>query len=150
MLSAYADGTSKPSGANVTATNGRPSPAEYRAAAALRAGLRRFSQASDRVLQRHGLTPERYELLLAIKDAEHANERATVSELTAALGVAQSSVTQLVRRAEDAGLLFREVSTSDARVRYLRLTKLGERQLAKTVAVLHEERAQLRSVLNQL
>ena len=148
MLSAYSDGA-KPSGANLTATNGRPSPAEYRAAAALRAGLRQFSQASDRVLQKHGLTPERYELLLAIKGTEHANERATVSELTAALGVAQSSVTQLVRRVEDAGLLYREVSTSDARVRYLRLTKLGERQLAKSVAGLREERAQLRSVLNQ-
>jgi DNA-binding MarR family transcriptional regulator len=150
MLSAYANGATKPSGANLTATNGRPSPAEYRAAAALRAGLRQFSQASDRVLQKHGLTAERYELLLAIKGTEHANERATVSELTAALGVAQSSVTQLVRRVEDAGLVCREVSASDARVRYLRLTKLGERQLAKSVAGLREERAQLRSVLNQL
>ena len=149
MLSAYADGITKPSGANLTATNGRPSAVEYRAAAVLRAGLRQFSQASDRVLQKHKLTPERYELLLAIKATEHANERATVSELTAALGVAQSSVTQLVRRVEDAGLLRREVSTSDARVRYLRLTNLGERQLAKSVAGLREERAQLRSVLTQ-
>jgi DNA-binding MarR family transcriptional regulator len=65
---------------------------------------------------------------------------ASVSELTATLGVAQSSVTQLVRRVEDVGLLHREVSASDARVRYLRLTKLGERRLAKAAAGLREER----------
>jgi DNA-binding MarR family transcriptional regulator len=134
----------------MTATNGQLPREEYRAAAALRAGLRQFSQASEQALHRHGLTPERYELLLAIKDAEDREERATVSELTAALGVAQSSVTQLVRRVEDAGLLRREVSTSDARVRYLRLTKRGERQLARAVADLGEERARLAAVLTQL
>ena len=131
----------------MNASNGQLPAEEYRAAAALRAGLRQFSQASERALQRHALTPERYELLLAIKGAEDGQERVTVSELTAALGVAQSSVTQLVRRVEDAGLLRREVSTSDARVRYLRLTKRGERQLAKAVAELREERARLAAIL---
>jgi DNA-binding MarR family transcriptional regulator len=135
-------------GANMTEANGRLSPAEYRDAARLRAGLRQFSHASERVLQKQGLTPERYELLLAIKGTEDGNERATVSELTTTLGVAQSSVTQLVRRVEDAGLLHREVSTSDARVRYLRLTKLGARQLAKAVAGLREERARLTAIIN--
>ncbi|HUO69905.1 MAG TPA: MarR family transcriptional regulator [Solirubrobacteraceae bacterium] len=136
--------------ANMTTRNGQLPPAEYRKAAALRAGLRHFSQASEHALQRHGLTPERYELLLAIKAADGGQERATVSQLTTELGVAQSSVTQLVRRVEDAGLLRREVSASDARVRYLRLTTQGERQLAKAVADLKEERARLATVLSQL
>ncbi|MGD0197388.1 MAG: MarR family transcriptional regulator [Solirubrobacteraceae bacterium] len=122
---------------------------QYRAAAALRSALRRFSHASERILGLCGLTGERYELLLAIKVAENEVERATVSELTVALGLAQSSVTQLVRRAEDAGLLRREVSSTDARVRYLRLSSQGERRLAEAVAALGEERARLADVLSR-
>lgn len=122
---------------------------QYRAAAALRSALRRFSQASERMLQPYGLTTERYELLLAIKAARN-DERATVSELTDTLGVAQSSVTQLVRRVEDAGLVRREVSGKDARVRYLRLSRQGERQLALAVSALHEERTRLAEIVSQL
>lgn len=133
----------------VTARN-QPSADQYQAAAALRAELRRFAQASEQVLRRHGLTRERYELLLAIKSAESAGSPATVSDLTAALGVAQVSVSQLVRRVEDAGLLTREVSSVDARVRYLKLTKPGERQLAKSVLDLAGERTKLAAVLAQL
>jgi DNA-binding MarR family transcriptional regulator len=134
----------------VAALDSQLKPQEYRAAAALRAGLRQFSQASERALRQHGLTTERYELLLAIKAIEDKPERATVSELTAILGVAQSSITQLVRRVEDAGLLRREVSTADARVRYLRLTKRGERQLARAVADLRHERQRLADLVSRL
>jgi DNA-binding MarR family transcriptional regulator len=54
------------------------------------------------------------------------------------------------RRVEDAGLLRREVSNDDARVRYLRLTKRGERQLTRAVTDLREERSRLAAVLGQL
>lgn len=128
----------------------QPTADQYQAAAALRAELRRFEQASQQMLRRHGLTRERYELLLAIKGAESGGLPTTVSELTAALGVAQVSVSQLVRRVEDVGLLTREVSPSDARVRYLKLTKKGERQLAKAVLDLAEERARLATALADL
>jgi DNA-binding MarR family transcriptional regulator len=121
----------------------KPSTDEYRAAAALRASLRRFSQMSDRIVRDCGLTTERYELLLAIKSLEASAEPATVSTLTAELGAAQVSVTQLVRRTEDSGLLRREVSPTDARVRYLRLTAAGEEQLGRAVTRLAEERARL-------
>ena len=143
-------GPGSPGGGPVSTRDGQPSPEEYRAAAALRAGLRRFSQASEQVLGRHGLTNERYELLLAIKSHEQRSTPATVSELTSTLGVAQVSVTQLVRRVEDAGLLAREVSPTDARIRYLRLTKRGERQLARAVADLAEERTRLTQILSEL
>ena len=127
----------------------QPSPEEYRSAAALRAGLRTFSRASEQLLAGHGLTPERFELLLAIKAAEN-DEPATVTGLCAALGTAQSSVTQLVRRAEDAGLLRREVSSRDARVRHLQLTAQGERRLGSAVTDLREERARLLAVISRL
>ena len=126
------------------------SAAEFRAAAELRASLRNFLQSSERVLDAHGLTPERYELLLAIKGAPDGSERSTVGQLAEVLGVAQSSATQLVRRAEDAGLLRREVSGSDARVRYLRLTSTGERRLARAVAELEPERERLAQICSRL
>jgi DNA-binding MarR family transcriptional regulator len=139
-----------PPGTCVTSVDARLKPHEYQAAAALRAGLRQFTQASEHALQRHGLTTERYELLLAVKAIDDEAQRATVSELTSVLGVAQSSTTQLVRRVEDAGLLRREVSTADARVRYLRLTPRGERQLARAVADLRQERQRLATLVRQL
>ena len=132
----------------MTPRSNDPSPGEYRAAGELRASLRAFAQSTERVLRAEGLTPERYELLLAIKAGE--DHRATVGGLAEALGVAQSSVTQLVRRAEDAGLLHREVSSADARVRYLRLTKKGERTLARAVAALTPERATLSEIVARL
>jgi DNA-binding MarR family transcriptional regulator len=124
--------------------SGDPSPEEYRAAGELRGRLRTFAQSTERVLRAQGLTPERYELLLAIRTGE--DEGATVGGLAEALGVAQSSVTQLARRTEDAGLLQREVSSADARVRHLRLTKKGERALARAVAGLRPERASLMEI----
>lgn len=124
--------------------------AAFRAAAELRAGLRDFLRSSERVLGAHGLTRERYELLLAIKGAADGSERATVGELANVLGVALSSVTQLARRAEDAGLLRRQVSGTDARVRYLRLTRTGERRLARAVADLGPERERLADVCARL
>lgn len=138
----------RPTGHPLSAPESRPSREQYRAAASLRAGLRRFSQASDRILRQHGMTSERYELLLAIKALQEDGLPATVSELTATLGVAQVSVTQLVRRVEDAGLLSREVSPSDARIRHLKLTRRGERQLARAITGLAEERARLAAILN--
>jgi DNA-binding MarR family transcriptional regulator len=146
----HADAVAWLANGRVSARDGRPTPAEYRQAAALRAGLRAFAQGSERILARRDLTPERYELLLAINSAQADGERVAVSDLTGLLGVAQSSVTQLVRRAEDAGLVRREVSDSDARVRYLLLSDHGEQALALAVGDLREERARLAALLKQL
>jgi DNA-binding MarR family transcriptional regulator len=44
---------------------------------------------------------------------------------------------------ENRGLISRELSRSDARVRYLRLTKLGERRLSDAVVALKGERGRL-------
>ena len=63
------------------------SPAEYAAAATLRAALRRFGNESARVLNEHGLTTERYELLLAIKarsDNRQSGDHLTASRRSAA------------------------------------------------------------------
>jgi DNA-binding MarR family transcriptional regulator len=124
--------------------------AEYRLGAELRRTMLHFVHRSAHVIEAHGLTPERYDLLLAIKGAPDGSQRATIGELASELELAHSSLTQLARRAEDAGLLRREVSRRDARVRYLRLTEQGARQLAGAVADLRPERQRMTEIVQNL
>jgi len=112
--------------------------------------LGRLAGSSEHVTRSHGLTTERYQMLLLIKVAEQRSEKITVSDLANALNVVNSSATQLVRRAENLRLLKREVSERDARIRYLRLTDEGERRLRAAVAELSENRSRLLNFLKPL
>jgi len=125
-------------------------PAEYAAAATLRAALRRFEKESVRVLGGHGLTTERYELLLAIKARTEDGGRPTTALLADDLQLAHSSTTQLARRAKDAGLVSRRVSSLDGRVRYLTLTDAGAAKLAAAASELGPERQRLIALLRAL
>ena len=111
--------------------------------ASFRAALRSYLRRSERVARGNGLTPQRYLLLLMIKGAPDGSERATVTELTDRLQLAQSTVTELVRRSEEAGLVERAPSRTDARMAHLSLTPEGERRLEESFANLETERAQL-------
>jgi DNA-binding MarR family transcriptional regulator len=73
-----------------------------------------------------------------------------VTELAERLQLAQSTVTELVGRAERAGLVERERSETDLRVAHLRLTPEGERRLALSVRGLEHERHELRRRLDAL
>src|SRR5256885_1468947 len=114
--------------------------------AEFRAALRTFLRRNEKVARAAGLTPQRYLLLLMIKGAAGQTERSTVTELSERLQLAQSTVTELVRRAEEAGLLEREQSAKDARVAHLRLTEEGERRLEAAFFGLEAERYHLREV----
>jgi DNA-binding MarR family transcriptional regulator len=118
--------------------------------AEFRAALRRFLRRSERIARASGLTPQRYLLLLMIKGAPDGSQRSTVTELAGRLQLAQSTVTELVSRAEAIGLLGRETSPADGRVVYLRLTDEGERRLARSFASLAAEREQLRAAVAEL
>ena len=120
------------------------------AVAELRAALRQFLRRSERVARQSGLTPQRYLLLLMIKGAPGGSEQSTVTELSERLQLAQSTVTELVRRAEEAGLIGREQSPTDARVAHLRLTAEGERRLMLSFTEPETEREQLRDAFAQL
>lgn len=85
-----------------------------------------------------------------IKGAPDGSEQSTVTELADRLQLAQSTVTELVRRAEEAGLIEREQSARDGRVAHLRLTAEGERRLAKTHTDLESERRALRDAFRHL
>jgi DNA-binding MarR family transcriptional regulator len=125
----------------------RPRLDEYQRAAELRAALRSFLRASEQTARRHRLTPQRYMLLLMIKGAPNGSERSTVTELAQRLQLAQSTVTELVRRAETVGLIRREPSAKDGRVAYLSLSEEGERRLAGAIADLGPEHRRLADVV---
>jgi DNA-binding MarR family transcriptional regulator len=113
-----------------------PSTQDVIAVAEFRSALRHFLRRSEKVARQSGLTPQRYTLLMMIKGAPNGSE--------------QSTVTELVRRAEAAGLIEREQSQRDARVAHLRLTEEGERRLMLSFTQLETERAQLRDAFASL
>jgi DNA-binding MarR family transcriptional regulator len=115
-----------------------------------RAALRAFLRKSERNARQSGLTPQRYLLLLMIKGAPDGREQSTVTELADRLQLAQSTVTELVRRAEEVGLIARAQSDADARVAHLKVTEEGERRLALAFTSNEQERDELRAAIAQL
>src|SRR5580765_5737759 len=128
---------------SLEAQPGGPAVTDVMAVADFRAALRRFMRTSERIARQCGLTPQRYILLLMIKGSPNGREESTVTELSERLQLAQSTVTELVRRAEETGLIERKQSKKDARVAHLRLTAEGERRLMKSFTELAKERDQL-------
>src|SRR3954465_3369575 len=97
-----------------------------------------------------GVPPRRPLLLLMVKGAPGGVEFSTVSELCGRLQLAQSTVTELVQRAEEAGLVRKDPAKDDGRVGHLTLTPDGERKLAQVHNELRPEREALAHVLRQL
>jgi DNA-binding MarR family transcriptional regulator len=118
--------------------------------AAFRGALRAFLRDSERVARANGLTPQRYLLLLMIKGAPDGSEQTTITELARRLALAQSTVTELVQRAEEIGLVRREQSETDGRVAHIGLTEEGERRLARAFTALGVERRRLRKAFAEL
>ncbi len=110
--------------------------------------LRAFLRRSELVARQHGLTPQRYQLLVMIAGA--TDGRSTTTELSERLHLAQNTVTEHVRRAEDAGLITRETSAEDGRVVHLTLTPEGDRRMRATMADLRSDRVVLEAVLGAL
>ena len=120
----------------------------YQVAAAFRAELRRFLRRSEDCSRANGITPRQHLLLLQIAGAPGGTT--TVSDLVNTLSLTQSAVTELVQRAELAGLVSRTPSHEDGRVVHLSLTPLGAEKLAAVHTALGPERAQLRRVFEDL
>jgi DNA-binding MarR family transcriptional regulator len=118
--------------------------------AEFRVAIRRFLRAGEQTARECGLTPQRYLLLLLIKGAPDGSESSTVTDLAERLHLAQSTVTELVARAEDAGLIERETAEYDGRVANLRLSGEGERRLECSFQALRDERSHLREATQHL
>lgn len=124
--------------------------AELEQAAAFRSELRNFLARTEAVTSEAGLTPQRYDLLLMIKAAPGGVERSTVGELSKALHLRQTAVTELVKRTEEARLITRKQSREDGRVWLLRLTAQGERRLMRAFSDLRAEREALERSFRQV
>jgi DNA-binding MarR family transcriptional regulator len=125
-------------------------PVEFARVAEFRAALRVFLRKAEQNARKSGLTPQRYLLLLMIKGAPSGRETSTVTELAERLQLAQSTVTELVSRAEEIGLVAREQSDADGRVTNLRLTPEGERRLMLAFMTNEQERQELRAAIAHL
>jgi DNA-binding MarR family transcriptional regulator len=123
---------------------------EFAEAAALREALRAFHRRSEVVTRTFGLTPRTYLLLLLIKTARAGNGTAGLPELEERLHLGKSTVTELVLRTEERGLVRRELDRVRTRGIAVTLTPAGERRLAKAVGALGDERARLFDALSAL
>jgi DNA-binding MarR family transcriptional regulator len=129
---------------------GEVSAADAVPVAEFRAALRGFMRTSERNSRAAGLTPQRYLLLLMIKGAPDGSEQSTVTELAERLQLAQSTVTELVSRAEEIGLVERSRSSDDGRIAILRLTAEGEQRLEATFTSNERERQALADAFRHL
>jgi DNA-binding MarR family transcriptional regulator len=116
-----------------------PDAAELAGAAAFRSELRRFLSRSDALAAEAGLTAQRYDLLLQLKAAPEGHS--TVTELGRRLHLRQTAVTELVKRAEEAGLVSRRRSDTDRRVFLLELTPEGDARVTRVFNALRRDRA---------
>ena len=123
-------------------------PNPYAAAAAFRSSLRLFLRRSEDVSRAAGITPNQYVLLLQIAGADDGTR--TVTQLVEQLQLTQSAVTELVQRAEQAGLVERRPSQTDGRVYHLSLTPVGRTRLDEVHSALGPERAELRRLIDAL
>ncbi|RZU31231.1 MarR family winged helix-turn-helix transcriptional regulator [Blastococcus saxobsidens] len=111
---------------------------DFEALARFRFGIRRYLRFSEETVRRHGLTPQQYQLLLAIKGFPD-RDWAAVRELADRLQLRHHSVVELVNRAQSQGLVDRAPHPTDARAVRVELTAEGERILARLSALHRDE-----------
>ncbi|HEX6513440.1 MAG TPA: MarR family transcriptional regulator [Chloroflexota bacterium] len=106
--------------------------AEYRYA------IRRFLRFSEEAARERGVTPQQYQLMLAIKgypSRDHAN----ITELAERMQLDHHSTVGLIDRTEERGLVRREQDQEDRRQVNIHLTPAGESLLRHLATVHHEE-----------
>jgi DNA-binding MarR family transcriptional regulator len=115
---------------------------DFEALARFRFAIRRYLRFSEETVRRHGLAPQQYQLLLALKGFP-GRDWATVRELADRLQLRHHSVVELVNRAQRQGLVRRAAHPDDARAVQVMLTEDGEQVLAR-LGALHRD--QLRRI----
>jgi len=119
---------------------------DFEALARFRFGIRRYLRVSEEIVRDHGLTPQRYHLLLALMGFP-GREWATVRELANLIQLRHHSVVELVDRAQKQGLVRREPHPTDARAVRVSLTGKGERTFSRLNALHQEELRRVATVV---
>jgi DNA-binding MarR family transcriptional regulator len=118
---------------------------ELQLTARFRTELRRFLRRTKAVTAEAGLTPERYDLLLTIRALGADGAEVRLTDLCDSLQLRQTAVSELVKRAEEAGLIAKRPAAGDRRALSLRLTEAGEAQLREAFEALRADRLALRT-----
>ena len=111
---------------------------DFEALARFRFGIRRYLRVSEEIVRDHGLTPQHYQLLLALMGFP-GREWATVRELADLVQLRHHSVVELVNRAQKQGLVRREAHPTDARAIRVSLTGKGEHIFSRLTALHRDE-----------
>lgn len=120
---------------------------DFEALARFRFGIRRYLRFSEETVRRHGVTPQQYQLLLALKGFP-GRDWATVGEVAERLQLRHHSVVELVDRAQGQGLVRRAPHPDDARAVQVLLTGLGEETLGRLSALHRDELRRLDAVVS--
>ena len=119
---------------------------DFEALAEFRFGIRRYLRLSEEMVRREGLTPQQYQLLLALKGFP-GRDWATVREIADRLQLRHHSVVELINRAQTEDLVQRGPDPDDKRLVRVLLTERGEHVLARLSALHRAELHRMRSVL---
>lgn len=119
---------------------------DFEALARFRFGIRRYLRFSEETVREYGLTPQQYQLLLALKGFP-GRDWATVGELAERLQLRHHSMGELVNRARAQDLVARAADPDDARVVRVVLTEQGEDVLGRLSALHRDELERMSAVL---
>lgn len=111
--------------------------------ALFRYSLRKFLRFSEKAARSFGITPQQHQLMLGIAGFTLTG-RASITELAEFLQERHHSVTELIDRASQNGLVTKEQDTFDRRVVLVSLTPQGKDILARLSALHQEEIARVR------
>lgn len=113
----------------------RLAKSEYETLAAFRYHFRWFLRFSEQAARAAGLTPRRYQALLAIKGFRQ-REHVSIGELAEQLQITHHSAVGLVNRLAAQDLVERECGLEDRRKVYVKLTRAGAKAL-ETLSGVH-------------
>jgi DNA-binding MarR family transcriptional regulator len=119
---------------------------DFEALARFRFGIRRYLRFSEETVRRHGVTPQQYQLLLALKGFP-GRDWAVVRELADRLQLRHHTVVELVNRAQGEGLVARTPDPDDSRAVRVLLTDEGERILGRLSALHRDELRRMNTAL---
>jgi DNA-binding MarR family transcriptional regulator len=124
------------------------SKADFEALARFRFGIRRYLRISEEIVRAHGVTPQQYQLMLALMGYP-GREWATVQELADMIQLRHHSVVELIDRAQKQGFVQREPHPHDARAVRVSLTADGEQTMSQLGALHRDELHRLGTALSQ-
>ena len=131
--------------APASASEARLTKSEYERLANLRYVLRRFARLTELEARKVGLTPQQYQLLLAIKGFP-GRDWVSITELAERLQIRHNAVIGLVNRAVQHNLVRRDHDPEhpDRRIVKVSLTPEAETCLRKLATALRSERQRVR------